>query len=416
MTASQTTSISSTASTASIRWLQTLLRLGKQSWWLTLLLWLVSLAPAKAADLELRVAIEQDISSVVVGSSTPAVVKDAEGQVLARLGASQAVEARSDGNGGILIDNGQQNYRTGQLWVEPSGESGLVSIGTQVSNSKWYRGRTLVVPTASGLTAVNYVDLEEYLYSVVGGEMPTNWSLEALKAQAVAARSYALYQRQSGANSVFDMGDTTRWQFYQGVEEEAPSTIAAVNATAGQVLTYQGQIINAVFHSSSGGHTENSEDVWVQALPYLRATQDFDTDAPVFQWQETFSADQMSARITGIGTILEFRPVQMIGDRRVRRMLVVGSAGNREMTGDQIRQALNLRSTYFRISPNMGSMASTDAVPSNPVGFQVVGRGFGHGLGMSQYGAYALARQGKNYQQILAHYYRDTQLSRIQVR
>ncbi|MBD2089370.1 SpoIID/LytB domain-containing protein [Microcoleus sp. FACHB-1515] len=409
MTAAQTAIPSS-------RWLQTVLRLGKQSWWLTLLLWLVSLTPAKAAELELRVAIEQDASSVVVGSSTPAVVKDAQGQVLARLGASQAVEARSDGNGAILIDNGQQSYRTGQLWVEPSGESGLVSIGTQVSNSKWYRGRTLVVPTADGLTAVNYVDLEEYLYSVVGGEMPTNWSLEALKAQAVAARSYALYQRQSGANSVFDMGDTTRWQFYQGVEEEAPSTIAAVNATAGQVLTYQGQIINAVFHSSSGGHTENSEDVWVQALPYLRAVEDYDTDAPVFQWQETFSADQMSARITGIGTVLEFRPVQMIGDRRVRRMLVVGSAGTREMTGDQIRQALNLRSTYFRIAPNLGSIASTESVPSTPVGFQVVGRGFGHGLGMSQYGAYALARQGNNYQQILAHYYQRTQLSRIQVR
>lgn len=409
MTASQT-------ATAPTRWLH-VLRWGKQSGWLTLLLWLVSLSPAKAAELELRVAIEQDVNSVAVGTSTPAVVKDGQGQVLAQLGASQAVEAQSDGNGAILIDNGQQTYRTGLLWVEPSSESGLVSIGTQVGSSKWYRGRTLVVPTSSGLTAVNYVDLEEYLYSVVGGEMPTNWSLEALKAQAVAARSYALHQRQSGANSVFDMGDTTRWQFYQGVEKEAPSTIAAVNATAGQVLTYQGQIINAVFHSSSGGHTENSEDVWVQALPYLRAVPDFDTDAPVFQWQETFSAEQMSARITGVGTVREFRPVQMIGDRRVRRMLVVGSAGSREMTGDQIRQALNLRSTYFSITtPDLGTTASTRSIASTPASFQVNGRGFGHGLGMSQYGAYALARQGTNYQQILAHYYQRTQLARIQVR
>ncbi|NEQ24230.1 MAG: SpoIID/LytB domain-containing protein, partial [Microcoleus sp. SIO2G3] len=352
----------------------------------------------------------------VVGSSTPAVVKDAQGQVLARLGERDAVEAESDGNGAILINNGEQTYRTGQLWVEPASSEGLVSIGTQASNSKWYRGRTLVVPTGNGLTAVNYIGLEEYLYSVVGGEMPTNWSLEALKAQSVAARSYALYQRQTSANSVYDVGDTTRWQFYQGVEEEAPSTIAAVDATAGQVLTYNGQIINAVFHSSSGGHTENSEDVWVQALPYLRAVQDYDMDAPVFQWQETFTADQMSARITGVGNILRFEPVQLIDGRRVRTMRVVGDAGTRDMSGDDIRQALGLKSTYFQITTATGPIASTQSISSAPVNFQVVGRGFGHGLGMSQYGAYALARQGNTYQQILSHYYQNTQLARIQVR
>jgi stage II sporulation protein D len=403
MTASQ-------SAPAPTQWLQILLRLGRHSWWLSLLLWLVAIVPARAAELELRVAIEQGEDQVVIGSSTPAVVKDASGRVLVRLEANTAVMAEAAG-GAIRLDQ----WQTGQVWIEPAND-GLVSIGTEASTSKWYRGRTLVVPTSDGLTAVNYIDLEEYLYSVVGGEMPTSWSLEALKAQAVAARSYALYQRQTSANSVYDVGDTTRWQFYEGVSQEAPSTIAAVNATAGQVLTHNNQIINAVFHSSSGGHTENSEDVWVQALPYLRAVPDFDQDAEVFQWERTFSADEMRSRITGVGNILAFQPGRMIGNRRVRTMQVVGDAGTREMSGDAIRQALDLRSTFFAISSNIGPVASNRSVASTPSGFRVSGRGFGHGLGMSQYGAYALARQGNTYQQILAHYYRDTTLARIQVR
>jgi stage II sporulation protein D len=97
--------------------------------------------------------------------------------------------------------------------------------------------------------------------------MSANWPQEALKAQAVAARSYALYKRSTSGNSVYDVGDTTTWQVYKGLETEAPGTQSAVNATAGQVMTYGGKIILAVFHSSSGGHTENVEDIWTD--PYL---------------------------------------------------------------------------------------------------------------------------------------------------
>jgi stage II sporulation protein D len=391
------------------------IHLGKRSWWLSLVLWVAALAelavgaaPAQA-ELEMRVAIEQGQSQIAFGSSTPAVIKDTAGRVLAQLPAGIEEVAEADAEG-VAIDQ----LRAGAVWVEPT-NGGLVAIGDE-GGTQWYRGRALIVPTSGGLTAVNYVDLDQYLYSVVGSEMPTSWHPEALKAQAVAARSYALFQRQTSANTVFDVGDTPRWQAYGGADQETSSTIAAVDATAGQVMTYDGQIINAVFHSSSGGHTENVEDVWVQPLPYLRGVPDFDQDAPVYQWVETFTADQLRQRITGIGNILSFTPERLVGNRRVDTMRVRGDQGSREISGDDLRQALGLKSTFFRVIPQGEQVASAGNVPTAPVSFQIAGQGFGHGLGMSQYGAYGLARRGYSYQQIVSYYYTGATLARIQVR
>lgn len=364
---------------------------------------LLAALPAAAA-LELRVAIEQDVGTVTVGSSTNAVLRDASGQVLAEIPAMGAVTAQADG-GRVKVDR----WTSSQVWIEPEGD-GYVYIG-----SKWYRGRTLVVPTSGGITAVNYVDLEEYLYSVVGAEMPTSWPLEALKSQAVAARSYALYQRQTSGNEVFDVGDTTSWQVYNGLEEEASSTQQAVQETAGQVLTHNGQIIEAVFHSSSGGHTENVEDVWTSYRPYLRAVQDYDQNAPVYQWTETFTSSQLSARITGVGNVLSLQPERTTNQGRIITMRVIGDSGTRILSGNEIRQALDLRSTLFQVVPNIPDVASSGNSVPRPSSFVIQGRGFGHGLGLSQWGARELAAQGYNYQQIVAHYYTGATLARIEV-
>jgi stage II sporulation protein D len=377
-----------------------LLRTGSRSWWLSGLLWLAIMAPAQAA-LELRVAIEDGVSQVKVGSSTKAVVRDASGRQLGEIAAMNAFVA-DPGQGKVTLDR----WQSGQLWVEPTG-GGYIFIG-----DRWYRGRALVVPTNSGLTAVNYVDLEHYLYSVLGGEMNGNWPQEALKAQAVAARSYALYQRQNAANETYDVGDTAGWQVYDGIEDESAGTQAAVNATTGQVLTHNGRIIEAVFHSSAGGCTENVEDVWVQALPYLRSVPDFDQGSPVYQWTKNFSRSELSARITGVGNILALTPIKTTQCGRVMSMEVEGDAGRRTMKGDELRSALGLRSTLFTVVPE----AAKGKAQSPPVGFQVIGRGFGHGLGMSQWGAYNLAARGTRYQQILLHYYKGTTLAKIQVK
>ncbi len=372
---------------------------------MTVLGCLLSAGSAQAA-LELRVAIEQEVSQVQLGTSTKAVVRDASGQAIAEIPAMSSVMAEADA-GEVEI----HEWESGLFWIEPT-DGGYVSIGDQ-----WYRGRTQVVAVPGGLTAVNYVDLEQYLYSVVGSEMPASWHLEALKAQAVAARTYALYKRQHNGNAVFDVGDTTTWQVYEGLQKETNTTQMAVNGTAGQVLTYNGQIIESVFHSSSGGHTENVEDIWSSPRPYLRAVQDFDEVAGNrgFRWSQEFSAESFQQRITGVGRVLRITAVETTPRGRVESVRVEGDRGSRVLSGSDVRRALGLKSTLFSITPEMGRLASTGSSGSVPVRFVVNGRGFGHGVGMSQWGAYGMAGQGYNYQQIVGHYFQSSALAQIQV-
>jgi len=367
--------------------------------------WLALLTPAWAKkSVELRVEIEDGAREVTVGTSTKAVVKDASGKVLGELTPMTSFAARSDG-GAVSLDQ----WRVGAVFVEPTA-GGYVFIG-----DRWYRGKALVVPKGAGVTAVNYVDLEHYLYSVLGGEMNGNWPQEALKAQAVAARSYALYHRAKATNRVFDVGDTPAWQVYRGLQDESSGTQTAVNATAGQVLTSENQIIEAVFHSSAGGCTDNVEEIWVQALPYLRSVPDYDQGTPVYEWTKTVSQAELNRLIPGIGNVRSFIPERSTTTcKRVISMRVEGDKGSRTLKGSQLRDMLDLRSTLFRIDP---IASSGEKNLGSDVTFQVTGRGFGHGLGLSQWGAYNMAlRYGQNYRQILAHYYRNTELQEIQPR
>jgi stage II sporulation protein D len=361
----------------------------KHGFSLSVLWWLIVL-PAQAA-VEMRVAVGDRLSQVTVGSSTPAIVKNQAGQGVGQIPQGRSVVVTPAGSNVRLAD-----WQGQAFWVEPTG-GGYVFI-----NDSWYRGKVLVVPTEGKVTAINWVDLEAYLYGVVGSEMPASWPLEALKSQAVAARSYALYRRDRTQGQLFDVGGTTAHQVYKGLAGESPSVQAAVNATQGQVITHGGRVIEAVFHSSSGGHTENSEDIWQRPTPYLRGVADFDQEAPVFHWAETFSAQQLQQRITGIGPLRAVATERATPQGRVVSMRLQGSQGSRTLTGAELRQALGLRSTL--VSFNIAG----DTI-------RVDGRGYGHGLGMSQWGAHGLASRGQNYQQILTHYYQGTALSSLRL-
>lgn len=360
-------------------------------WWIGIFLWMALVAPAQASVI-LRVAIERGVNQVKVGSSTTAVVKDSTGRTLGQLPAMSSFNAQTI-PGGVALDR----WQSGLFWIEPTGD-GFVYIG-----DRWYRGRTLVIPTDQGLDAVNWVDLEEYLYSVIGGEMDSGWPQEALKAQAIAARTYALYKRNEQRNHpTYDLGASPdRWQIYKGVISESPSIYAAVDSTAGQVLTHNNQIILSVFHACSGGHTENVEDVWGNPLAYLRAVQDYDQNISACNWERTFSPNDISSRISGVGNVKEMVAEAHSPFRSVKALRIVGDKGTRVLKGEQVRTTLRLRSTRFNI---------TRAADGN---FVLQGLGFGHGLGMSQWGAYNLARQGANHLQILGHYYQGVTLTPI---
>lgn len=361
---------------------------GQKSWWLSFLLWLVLIGPAQAA-VQLRIAVKQNVKQLQVGSSTNAVVTDAAGRQLGQISGMNSFTATGNSRGVSL-----KQWQGGELVINPQ-DNGYVWIG-----DRWYRGQTRLINQNGQILAVNNVDLEEYLYSVVGAEAIPSWPQEALKAQAVAARTYALHLRSKSTSKLFDLDTSTATQVYKGLQSEYSTTHEAVSATSGQIMTYNNVPILAVFHSSSGGHTENVEDIWNQRLVYLRGVADYDQLAPVYQWNISVSRNDLSRRIGGVGNVRSLIPQKTTPQGRVVSIKVVGDRGNKVITGSTMREALNLRSTLFNISGNGNT-------------FQINGRGFGHGIGLSQWGAYGLAQQGANYQQILGHYYQSANLSQL---
>jgi stage II sporulation protein D len=199
-----------------------------------------------------------------------------------------------------------------------------------------------ILPTDSGLRVINHLPLEQYLASVVGSEMPASWPQAALRAQAVAARTYVLRQRKPRA--LFDVTATTASQVYRGVEAETASTREAVAATRGQVLLFEGGLLEAVFHSSSGGaSTENSGEIWNQQLPYLVSVPDLDDLSPVQNWQQTLSPELLRKAFGEIGGALRIEVLTTSTSGRIRQARVTGPSGTLLLSGTQLRSRLGLR-------------------------------------------------------------------------
>ncbi len=194
------------------------------------------------------------------------------------------------------------------------------------------------------------MSLEAYLYGVVPSEMPKEWLPEALKAQAVAARTYALAVRKTG--SWFDLYPDTRSQVYLGIAHEAPSTTAAVQATAGEVVLYQGRIAKTYFFSSSGGRTASAPEVWPTSppTPYLVSVPDpYDTISPHHRWGPfVVTASRLRRVMRARGKMTDLR-LDTGPSGRVETVTAVGEQGESTVTGSDLRRALNLRSTWFRI-------------------------------------------------------------------
>ena len=326
-----------------------------------------------------------------------------------------------------------------------------------------YRGTLLIQTHAGQLQVVNQLGVETYLASVVGSEMPHQWPLAALQAQAVAARTYALRQRGSGKG--WDVKATVASQVYRGVESETDSTREAVRSTRSLVLVHRGRLIDAVFHSSAGGVTEASGMVWRQQLPYLVSVPDHDQHSPVHRWQERFDAVSLRRRLPETGGLDSLEVLSRSGSGRVRQARIRGPQGVLVLTGPELRRRLGLKSTLVnfemvsalerpglqplpaiaapepatasagsridRITTSVASAVSSPGAAATPMlrsaapsmlpmriqrgpasGYQLLvrGQGYGHGVGMSQWGAHGLAEQGADFRTILQHYYRGAEV------
>jgi stage II sporulation protein D len=367
---------------------------------------LTGLGAARAEATAIRIGIVDGATTLRFATSAPARILDAQGRSVATMKPSEAWSATPSGTLQLLSPSGKALPVPSPCRIVPIDASGipLVFIG-----DRWYRGDLEIRLQDGQIVAVNHVPLEDYLYGVVPAEMPSHWPLESLKAQAVAARTYAVANRGSYGSRGYDLKPTVASQVYKGAAAETSLSNAAVNATRGQVVTYNGKVIRAYFHASAGGYTESADAVWGESLPYLRPVPDFDQRSPRYTWQRSYSADEIKNGLSKIGQdvgdVIRIEPLQRAYSGRVTRVRVTGTQGIRELAGEQFRHAIGLFSTLW----NVGHPQS-DASPSR---FSFAGRGHGHGLGMSQWGAKGLAEMGYPYAQILLHYYPSAQLSML---
>lgn len=203
-----------------------------------------SLAPVAASDIPqvpIRVAIVHDAQNLTIATSDAGVITDARGQILGNTAPQSSINVSTQGEG---VQAGTIRSQ-GSLWIRPKKADGLVFV-----NGNWYRGVVQLIPQSGNLLAVNHVEMQSYLYSVVGAEMYHHWPAHALKAQAIAARSYALVHIVRPASPHFDLGSTQRWQAYKGVNSEANSTVSAVDKTRGIVISHNGGIVESLYASS----------------------------------------------------------------------------------------------------------------------------------------------------------------------
>lgn len=210
-----------------------------------------------------------------------------------------------------------------------------------------YRGSIQVDVNGGKLRAINMVGLEQYLYGVVPSEMPFTWLPEALKAQAVVARSYALATRRTGA---FDLYPDSRSQVYLGIEHEKASTNAAVNDTAGQVVLYEGAVAKTFFFSTSGGRTASAEDVWGEPVPYLLSVADpYDSISPHHDWGPfVFTGATLAKKLKLKGRVVDLQP-ELNSSGRIKVLNVIGTKSTVAVPGADVRKRLGLRSTWFSV-------------------------------------------------------------------
>lgn len=323
----------------------------------------------------------------------------------------------------VLVLNGVTELtisgRHDTLRIERSGSGSVRVNGSQTSlpvvyrpseefinlNDRPYRGALTVEEGRGGLMVVNELPLEAYIAGIINNEISSKWPKQAVMAQAVIARTYAMYMKKR-ATGVYDIEGTVMGQVYTGAAAEDAAATVAVSATEGQILAYDGHPVLAVYHSNAGGMTEDSDSVWSSAYPYLRSVASpYDASAPRYAWEYTISSAAFKAALDKAGYSLD-EPVSAAGQLltpagRAKTVIIRdGTGASVVMSGEDLRKTLgygNIKSTIFKAE-------------RGPDVFVFTGRGNGHGVGLSQWGAKGMADAGYSYKEILRHYYPGAEL------
>ncbi|MBQ2891132.1 MAG: SpoIID/LytB domain-containing protein [Clostridia bacterium] len=373
-------------------------------------------------------------------------------------GAGSYLSVLNLGTGETLYSFDTVNYGLGVVPKEKDSGEQMMKITAKATTT--YRGGFDFKSVSNGITAVNVVELDDYLYGVISREMSPSWPKEALKAQAVCARNFALSKLGRHKDSGFDLCNTVCCQAYSGVDYEAAGSYAPVDETSKEVLLYEDELVQAVYSSSMGECTEDVKNVWGSKVPYLvSVSNEYEDTANVNNgiWENTLSkaraTEIMNSKGYNIGTVTDITALEYSEAGRVLRLEVKGTKGSEIFTKERCRtifaeatlsqmytisgggkvsypvvytlgakgkQSVSLDKVYVLGAEGETSFyavsdKTTQKLEGATMGddFIFSGQGWGHGVGMSQYGAKGMAEAGFTYDEILTHYYDGTHLERF---
>ncbi|MFH1758179.1 MAG: SpoIID/LytB domain-containing protein [Pseudomonadota bacterium] len=276
-------------------------------------------------------------------------------------------------------------------------------------NGRRYRSQIRIFPGPNrDLWVINELPLEEYLVGLINCEISSQWSLDALKAQAVTARTFATFQKGNRSEGLYDVDASVNDQVYAGIGLEDHRSRRAVKETEGELLLYQGKPIFAVYHACCGGKTEFPEYLWTGNFSYLKSIVcTYCLDSPHFLWNYQVDAESLAKVLGSMGFLSQrVREIQ-IGERnesrRVLQLLIRGERDQGEIPGKEFRRLLGydqLRSTNFWLKESDGV-------------FLFSGLGWGHGVGLCQWGAKGMADAGIDYRSILKYYYQNVEMGQL---
>jgi stage II sporulation protein D len=385
-----------------------------------------------ASDRTLRVGlVTSGTPTLKAGGDWELYAADAE-RLVARVPAGETWRIERNGSRlrGIGPDGIASAWQGGSLVARARG-SALIAV-----NGKHYRGELLFVQGDSGISVVNRVRMDDYLRGVVPLEIGTSddRDIEAVKAQAVTARSYAYVHVGNRTARPYDVSASVNDQLYGGADAETAVANAAVNATRGVVLQYEGRVVNAPYHSACGGSTAAAEEIWrTNSEPYLQRVSDqipgtdrFYCDiAPRFRWTRTLDGETLRAALVRYlatytatpggypGTPRDVQVDTRTPSGRVGTLKIATDRGNYVLRGNDIRYVLRapggeiLNSTSFNVEATTGRDGAITRLVLR-------GTGYGHGVGMCQWGAIGRARAGQDFHTILRTYYPGTTVGAIE--
>ncbi len=360
--------------------------------------WVIFLPSTEAQD-SIRVLILREISSVRVASEGVSLYDLKTGQPFFKNRKYTSLVFEREAGRRVRLRG--QNLSAPGFLVEWTGNPLFI-------NGRSYRDQVRVLPGPNrDLWVINQLPLEEYLVGLINFEISSQWPMEAIKAQVIAARTYAIYQRRTRSGEVYDVDSGVSDQVYGGIGKEDARSRRAVEETRGELVHDQGTPVFSVYSACCGGKTESAEYMWAGAFPHLRSVEcTYCLDSPHFLWNYSIEGNQLAAALgmASLSRVVELEIEERSPSRRVLSLTLRGEGTGRQVSGKDFRRLLGydqLRSTNFIVKEKDGT-------------FLFSGLGWGHGVGFCQWGAKGMAEAGADYRTILKYYYHGVEVGKTQ--